>query len=255
MLRFFLLFVVLLAVLFGLELTPWAQAWFVKPWTGALASLSTWLVTLFDGNVVASGKVMRSTTNGFAVSIEAGCNGVEATLVLLAAMLAFPAPWKHKVRRAGHRHTGRAAAQHPARDQPVLPRAMELRRVRVGAPVRVAGADHARRARRLADLGPARAALRRRGHAAVCRHLRSRPDERRGNATGGGQRACAVAALPEKPADAVRGRRAGVAARDLRRVVSAGAGPAVARAPRGSAHRANSASPTSSARSNPAARC
>ena len=29
MLRFFLLFVVLLAALFGLELTPWAQAWFV----------------------------------------------------------------------------------------------------------------------------------------------------------------------------------------------------------------------------------
>jgi exosortase H (IPTLxxWG-CTERM-specific) len=97
MLRFFLLFVVLLAVLFGLELTPWVQAWFVIPWTNALAAISTWIVTLFDGNVVATGKVMRSGTNGFAVSIEAGCNGVEATLVLLAAMLAFPAPWKHKV--------------------------------------------------------------------------------------------------------------------------------------------------------------
>ena len=96
MLRFFLLFVVLLAVLFGLELTPWVQAWFVIPWTNALAAISTWIVTLFDGNVVATGKVMRSGSNGFAVSIEAGCNGVEATLVLLAAMLAFPAPWKHK---------------------------------------------------------------------------------------------------------------------------------------------------------------
>jgi len=97
MLRFFLLFVLLLAVLFGLELTPWVQDWLVVPWTSALASISTWIVTLFDGNVVAAGKVMRSNTNGFAVSIEAGCNGVEATLVLLAAMLAFPAPWKHKV--------------------------------------------------------------------------------------------------------------------------------------------------------------
>src|SRR5262249_56709982 len=27
----------------------------------------------------------------------AGCNGVEATIVLVAAMLAFPAPWKHKL--------------------------------------------------------------------------------------------------------------------------------------------------------------
>ncbi len=96
MLRFFLLFVLLLAVLFGLELTPWAQDWLVVPWTSALASISTSIVTLFDGNIEATGKVMRSTTNGFAVSIEAGCNGVEAMLVLLAAMLAFPASWKHK---------------------------------------------------------------------------------------------------------------------------------------------------------------
>src|SRR5207342_3576638 len=44
-----------------------------------------------------AGKVLRSTTNGFAVSIEAGCNGVEATIVLVAAILAFPAPWKRRL--------------------------------------------------------------------------------------------------------------------------------------------------------------
>ena len=97
MLRFFILFLVVQATLFGLELTPPAQHWFVEPWTNTLARLSAGLVTLFDPSVVATGKVMRSTTNGFAVSIEAGCNGVEATIVLVAAMLAFPAPWKHKV--------------------------------------------------------------------------------------------------------------------------------------------------------------
>jgi exosortase H (IPTLxxWG-CTERM-specific) len=96
-LRFFVLFLVLQATLFGVELTPWAQAWFVEPWTIALAHLSTNLVTLFDHDVVATGRVIRSTSNGFAVSIEAGCNGVEATIVLLAAMLAYPAPWKSKV--------------------------------------------------------------------------------------------------------------------------------------------------------------
>ena len=97
MIRFFVLFLVLLAVLFGLELTPPAQHWFVEPWTYALAQISTAIVTFFDPNVVAIGKVMRSTRNGFAVSIEAGCNGVEATIVLIAAMLAFPAPWKNKL--------------------------------------------------------------------------------------------------------------------------------------------------------------
>jgi exosortase H (IPTLxxWG-CTERM-specific) len=97
MIRFFILFLVMLAVLFGLELTPWAERWFVDPWTIALAKISTWLVTLFDGQVEATGRVMLSLSNGFAVSIEKGCNGIEATIVLVSAMLAFPAPWKHKI--------------------------------------------------------------------------------------------------------------------------------------------------------------
>ena len=97
MLRFFVLFLAIQATLFGLELTPPAQRYFVEPWTYALAQISTAIVTFFDPNVVAVGKVMRSTVNGFAVSIEAGCNGVEATIVLVAAILAFPAPWRHKL--------------------------------------------------------------------------------------------------------------------------------------------------------------
>ena len=97
MLRFFVTFLAMLAVLFGLELTPVAQRYFVVPWTDALAALSAWLVTVFDPGVVASGNVLRSAANGFAVAIEAGCNGVEATLVLVAAMLAFPAPWQRKL--------------------------------------------------------------------------------------------------------------------------------------------------------------
>ena len=96
MIRFFTLFLVMLAVLFGLELTPPVQEWFVVPWTNTLARVSAALVTLFDPDVVSTGNVLRSTSNNFAVSIEAGCNGVEATLVLLAAMLAFPASWSRK---------------------------------------------------------------------------------------------------------------------------------------------------------------
>ena len=97
MIRFFVLFVVLLTLLFGAELTPWAQRFFVEPWTTALAHVSAALVTWFDPAVASTGKVLRSTSNGFAVSIEAGCNGVEATIVLVAAMLAFPAPLKHRI--------------------------------------------------------------------------------------------------------------------------------------------------------------
>jgi exosortase H (IPTLxxWG-CTERM-specific) len=96
MLRFIVVFVLVQAALFGAELTPWAQQYVVVPWTGLLARLASGLIVAFDPGVVAAGKVIRSTANGFAVSIEAGCNGIEAMLVLVAGMLAYPAPWRHR---------------------------------------------------------------------------------------------------------------------------------------------------------------
>lgn len=96
MARFFISFIVILVALLALELTPPVQVGLVVPWTEGLARVSAGLVTLFDPRVAATGKILQSTTNGFAVSIEAGCNGIEAAIVLIAAMLAFPAPWKHR---------------------------------------------------------------------------------------------------------------------------------------------------------------
>ena len=94
--RFAILFVVLLLALFAFELTPPGQA-IVVPWTGLVADSSAGLIRAFDGDAVSEGKTLRSQKTGFAVTIEAGCNGVEAMLVLLAGILAFPAPWKMKL--------------------------------------------------------------------------------------------------------------------------------------------------------------
>lgn len=96
MIRFFVLFLVILVALFAGELTAPAQSAFVLPWTEALVRVSRWLTLFFDPRVIASGKILQSTANGFAVSVEAGCNGIEAAIILVAAMLAFPAPWKHR---------------------------------------------------------------------------------------------------------------------------------------------------------------
>ncbi|HEY6828726.1 MAG TPA: hypothetical protein VI259_17825 [Gemmatimonadaceae bacterium] len=41
---------------------------------------------LFDGTITTSGNVIGSTASEFAVAIEAGCNGVEAMLVLVASV-------------------------------------------------------------------------------------------------------------------------------------------------------------------------
>jgi exosortase H (IPTLxxWG-CTERM-specific) len=95
--RFLLVFVGLLALAFGLELTPWAQAWLVTPWTDGVAHASGALMRMFDASITTTGNVIATTRSAFAVAIEAGCNGVEATLVLTAAMLAFPATWRHRL--------------------------------------------------------------------------------------------------------------------------------------------------------------
>ena len=55
------------------------------------------LISLLDPGVTTNGNVIGTTSSAFAVAIEAGCNGVEATLVLVAAMLAFPATWRHRL--------------------------------------------------------------------------------------------------------------------------------------------------------------
>lgn len=97
MLRFFLLFLGIQAVLFGVELLGPVQKYFIMPWTGMLASFSANLVKLFDTDVNTYGNVVQSASNGFGVAIMPGCNGVEACIILIAAIFAFPAPWRSKL--------------------------------------------------------------------------------------------------------------------------------------------------------------
>jgi exosortase H (IPTLxxWG-CTERM-specific) len=97
MLRFFLLFVVLLVSMFGFRITSFAREHVTLPFTEVLAWVSGNLIMLFDSNVMTDGIIIRSLTNGFAVAIAPGCDGIEAVIILVAAVLAFPAPIKHKL--------------------------------------------------------------------------------------------------------------------------------------------------------------
>lgn len=73
------------------------QEHLVVPFTTMLAKISAALISPFDNGVIAYGKVLQFKDTGFAVSIEAGCNGVEATIVLIAAVVAYPASWKARI--------------------------------------------------------------------------------------------------------------------------------------------------------------
>lgn len=97
MLRFFILFIVLLVSLFTIEILQPVQEHVILPFTAGLAHISVFIIELFDDQVQSIGKIIRSLENGFAVSIEPGCNGVEAVIILFSAIFAFPAPLKNKL--------------------------------------------------------------------------------------------------------------------------------------------------------------
>ncbi|MEH6633917.1 MAG: exosortase H [Halioglobus sp.] len=101
MTRFVIVFLLVLVGLFTIEMLSPVQAHVIVPFTTVLANISAAIILPFDSSVIAYGKVLQFGDNGFAVSIEAGCNGVEATIVLIAAVLAFPAPWRARLAVVG----------------------------------------------------------------------------------------------------------------------------------------------------------
>ncbi|MEM1412679.1 MAG: exosortase H [Pseudomonadota bacterium] len=97
MLRFFVIFFVLLIGLFTLEILQPVEKYVIMPFTALVADISVWIVLLFDDNVIAYENVIQDVDTGFGVRIVRGCNGVEALIILFSALFAFPAPLKYKV--------------------------------------------------------------------------------------------------------------------------------------------------------------
>ena len=96
-LRFISIFLLILIGLFTLEMLESVHAAVIIPFTNMLAWISASLIVPFDDAVIFHGRILQDAGSGFAVSIESGCNGVEATIVLVAAVVAFPAPWRYRL--------------------------------------------------------------------------------------------------------------------------------------------------------------
>ena len=91
MARFLCVFLLVLLALFLAELTPPVQRLVIVPWTAFLASASAFILRLVDSNVLAHGNVLQDIRSGSGIVIEAGCNAVEACIMLAAAVFAYPA--------------------------------------------------------------------------------------------------------------------------------------------------------------------
>ncbi|HEY0512713.1 MAG TPA: exosortase H [Thermoanaerobaculia bacterium] len=94
-LQFLVIFIVLLGGGFALISLNWVNDHAIEPFTAGIARASGGVLDLMGQHVALSGTIIRNAR--FAVNIRNGCNGVEAMLIFLAAVLAFPASWKSRL--------------------------------------------------------------------------------------------------------------------------------------------------------------
>ncbi|HXH04675.1 MAG TPA: exosortase H [Candidatus Competibacteraceae bacterium] len=94
--RYFVLFGVILLLGYISVYLPPVREHLVGPFTAGITQVAGALIALCGGQVWVSSNTLAIP--GFAVQVLDMCNGVEATLVLWSAMLAFPAPWRYKLK-------------------------------------------------------------------------------------------------------------------------------------------------------------
>lgn len=67
----------------------------IEPFTGGIAKASGIALNVIGQGISMDGTKIRNER--FAVNIRNGCNGVETMIIFLAAVIAFPAPWKARI--------------------------------------------------------------------------------------------------------------------------------------------------------------
>ncbi|HXB70247.1 MAG TPA: exosortase H [Candidatus Acidoferrales bacterium] len=95
MVRFVVLFPVWLLAGFGLLFAPFARP-AVDRGTALLVEVSALLVRVLGGQATAQSDMLRNPASGFSIRVMDTCNASNVTVLLWAAILAFPAPWPAK---------------------------------------------------------------------------------------------------------------------------------------------------------------
>jgi exosortase H (IPTLxxWG-CTERM-specific) len=94
-LLFLLKFVAILVVLYAVIAFGPVNDRVIVPFTKAITVVSTAALRFAGQAAEVSGTVIALP--GFAVDVKNGCNGIEALVLLVAAIGAFPAPWTMRI--------------------------------------------------------------------------------------------------------------------------------------------------------------
>lgn len=93
--RFLVVFCLCFLAGFGLLVTPWFRPLMVK-YSAAIVKISASLIALFGGTAQVAGDqgvVLLHPVHNLGVVMMDGCNGINVTILLCSAVLAFPASW------------------------------------------------------------------------------------------------------------------------------------------------------------------
>ena len=94
---FLVLFPVWLLAGFGLLFAPISRP-AIDRGTAWLVALSALVVRLLGGHAAAQSDILRNPATGFSIRVLDTCNASNVTVLLWAAILAFPAPWRDKAK-------------------------------------------------------------------------------------------------------------------------------------------------------------
>jgi exosortase H (IPTLxxWG-CTERM-specific) len=95
--RFLIIFPICLLAGFGLLLAPFSQS-AVTGFTVGVVKICARVVSLCGGHIMAAHDVLTNPSTGFSIRVEDTCNASNVTVLLWAAILAFPAPWRQKTK-------------------------------------------------------------------------------------------------------------------------------------------------------------
>jgi exosortase H (IPTLxxWG-CTERM-specific) len=95
--RFIFWFFAILLSSFFVYLTPFGKQYISDPITSMVAYLSSIVMQVFDPTVRSEGINIFDTASAWGVQVVAGCNGMEAVIILLAAVFAFPSTFTQKL--------------------------------------------------------------------------------------------------------------------------------------------------------------
>jgi exosortase/archaeosortase family protein len=96
-LRFVIMMIIGMVLFYIFYKSAYYQNYLNEPIVSAQANITSFFLNLFGADTISNVTVISSATTNSSINIKGGCDGLEATALLLCAVSVFPIAFKYKV--------------------------------------------------------------------------------------------------------------------------------------------------------------